>query len=159
MFNDLFRFRAVVESIRDDLTSVTYTQDSYGLIYNQYADFSYFEINNYLESFYIPRVSKGTLDTFFKVQVLKSFYLNQTPEMSQGLFPFVEVKAKLNDDVNFGQTGHNGSAGLGYKFFGVTPGGSSNFSVVIEGSSIFYQSKNFNGDWFQSMVAVQWVIN
>ncbi len=156
-FNPFLRFRFIVESIKNKLSDTSYTQESYGIIYNQYLEFEHAELNNYLESFLIPRVASGKLDTFFKVQLLKSFYLNRSPSSSNAFYPFVQAKAKVNDDANFGVSGHNGSLGAGYRFYGVNAQKDS-FSLVLEGHSVFYQSKNFNGDWWQMLAALQlWI--
>lgn len=155
---DSLRFRAVVESIHNDLADTTYVQDSYGFIYNQYIELPGFELNNYAESFYIPRVAKGSMDTFARLQVLKSFYLTRTLESSHALYPFVQAKAKINDDANFGLSGQNASVGAGYKFYGINEAKDNSFSAVVEGHSVFYQSSNFNGDWFQVLGALQWLI-
>jgi hypothetical protein len=97
------------------------------------------------------------IDTFFRVQALKSFYLTRSNESSNTLFPFVEVKGKYNDDAVFGVSGENANLGAGYKYFRKYD--SSTFAFVLEAHSVFYQSQNFNGDWVQGLAAIQWLIN
>lgn len=155
---DSLRFRFIWESIHNDLADTTYSQDSYGFIYNQYIELTGFELNNYAESFYIPRVTKDSMDTFARVQALKSFYFERTPLFSHALYPFVQFKAKVNDDATFGLSGQNASVGAGYKFYSTNESLSNSFSATVEGHSVFYQSKDFNGDWFQVLGALQWVI-
>lgn len=156
-FNDYLKFRYIVESVDNKLSSSSYTQESYGVIYNQYLEFEYLELNNYLESFLIPRVSSNNLDTYFRIQALKTFDINRTANFSNVLYPFVQTKVKVNDNVNFGVSGQNGSVGAGYRFYGVNATKDS-FAFVLEGHSIFHQSKNFNGDWAQLLAALQlWI--
>lgn len=155
---DSLRFRFIMESIHNDLANTTYGQDSYGFIYNQYIELPGFELNNYAESFYIPRVAKGSMDTFARVQVLKSYYFTRTPVSSHALYPFIQAKVKVNDDANFGLSGQNASVGAGYKFYAVNEVKSNSFSAVLEGHSVFYQSSDFNGEWFQVLAALQWLI-
>lgn len=148
------RLRLITESVTSSDTGRTYQQDSYGLIYNQYLDWDFIELSNYLESFYIPRVSSDKIDTFLRVQALKSFYLQSSAEQSHSLFPFVQYKAKYNDEANFGLSGHVVSAGGGYKFF--SRRGRHNTAFIIEGHSVLSQSRNFDGDWFQVFGAFQY---
>lgn len=156
-FNDYLKFRYIVESIDNKLSKKSYTQESYGLIYNQYLEFKYVEFNNYLESFLIPRVSSKNLDTFFRIQALKTFYLNRTANSSNVIYPFVQTKVKVNDNVNFGVSGQNGSLGAGYRFYGVNDTKDS-FAFVLEAHSVFCQSKDLNGDWSQVLAALQmWI--
>lgn len=155
-YNDYLKFRLIIESI-DNKGRANYTQDSYGVIYNQYLGFTHFDLNNYLESFFIPRVSSKSVDTFFKSQALKPFDLSRTLTESNVVYPFVQVKVKINDDNNFGVTGQNLSVGPGYKYYSVNSQKDS-FAVVVEAHSVLYQSKNFNGDWLQLMAAFQlWI--
>ena len=152
--NNYFRFRFNTEAISNKLDNTKYTQDSYGLIYNQYMDLDYLELNNYLESFLIPRISSNKLDTFVRLQVLKSFYWNREQTFSNTFYPLVQVKAKFNDEANFGISGQNASLGAGYKFYGMNNAKDS-FALALEAYSLFYQSKDFNGDWSQILAAVQ----
>jgi hypothetical protein len=153
------KFRAVFDSIRTELSKSTYLQDSYGLIYNEYIDLSAVEFNGYIESFYIPRVSTKNVDSYIRLQLLKSYYLYRSENLSNALYPFVQFRAKDNDNALFGVTGNNFSAGLGYKFFANTESKINKFSFLIEGHSILNQRKNFNGDWGQALIALQWIIN
>ncbi|MGZ3726457.1 MAG: hypothetical protein ACXWQQ_11685 [Pseudobdellovibrio sp.] len=156
---DYLWLRVLFENVHNKDAGDTYNQDSYGVIYNQYLDFHWFELNNYLEAFYIPRFSRETADTFLRVQALKSFDITRSSTTSNVVYPFVDFKAKFNDDEIFGVTGQNASVGAGYKFYNTNKLQTDSFAVVFEGHSIFYQSKNFNGDWFQAMVVLQWTIN
>jgi hypothetical protein len=157
-FYSFMRFRIIGERVRNRLSNTEYDQDSYGLIYNQYLEFTYFDMNNYAESFYIPRFSKGSADTFVRLQALKSYYLSYDEFASNTVYPFLQVKAKFNDDIIFGLSGQNASVGLGYKIFVQTKSKKNNFSALIEANSLFYQSKRFDGDWFQALAAIQWQI-
>lgn len=155
-YNDYLKFRFIVESI-DNSGRANYTQDSYGIIYNQYLAFAYFDLNNYLETFFIPRVSSRSADTFFKSQALKPFDISRTITESNVVYPFAQVKVKLNDDNNFGVTGQNLSVGPGYKYYSVNAQKDS-FTIVVEAHSVLHQSKNFNGDWMQFLAAFQlWI--
>ena len=156
-FNTFFKFRFLLESIDNKMADKPYTQDSYGLIYNQYLEFKYFELNNYVESFYIPRVSTKNNDTFVKVQALKSHYLNRSAIDSNVVFGFSEIKAKINDDSNFGVSGYNFSIGPGYRYYSVNNFKDS-FAFVIELHSVLYQSRDLFGDWLQMQAALQlWI--
>lgn len=154
--NDYFTLRLISEQVKNKLYDQSYNQPSYGVIYNQYIGFGYFDLNNYLESFYIPRIS-SKVDTFFKVQALRSFYITQSNESSNVVYPTLQLKAKYNDDSVFGVSGQNISAGVGYKFYQVLDKDSVSF--LVEGHSILFQSHDFNGDWFQALAAIQWLIN
>lgn len=156
-FNNYLKFRFVVESINNKLSDTSYTQESYGLIYNQYLEYEYIEFSNYLEAFLIPRVSSDKIDTYFKMQALKSFYINRSVTSSNAVYPFVQAKLKINDDANFGVSGQTGSVGAGYRFYGVNATKDS-FTFILESHSVFYQSENFNGDWSQFLAALQlWI--
>lgn len=148
------RLRLLTESVTSSDTNRTYQQDSYGVIYNQYLDVGFVELSNYLESFYIPRISSEKIDTYLRVQVLKSFFLQSSEKQSHALFPFVQYKAKYNDEANFGLSGHVISAGGGYKFF--SKRGLHNVAFVVEGHSVLNQSRNFDGDWLQVFGAFQY---
>lgn len=155
--NNYLKFRFIVEAIGNKASNTNYTQESYGLIYNQYLEYKYIEFSNYLESFLIPRISSKELDTYFKIQALKSFFINRSVVYSNVIYPFIQTKLKVNDNSNFGVSGQNGSVGIGYRFYGVNPSKDS-ISFVLEGHSVFYQSKNFNGDWNQILAALQvWI--
>ncbi len=156
-YNNLLKFRFILENIDNKFPGNSYTQDSYGLIYNQYAEFEYFELNSYLESFFIPRVSRKTIDTFLKVQALKSLYISRSATSSNVMFPFAQVKVKVNDDNNFGLSGRNLSIGPGYRYYTVNTKKDS-FAFVAEIHSVLYQSKDLNGDWMQMQAALQlWI--
>lgn len=158
MFSYL-KLRYIYESIHNKNSDTTSGQSGYGIIYNQYFDLAVFELNNYAESFYIPEVSTGSMDTFARLQALKSFYLLRSDRASHALYPFLQIKAKINDDANFGLSGQNASVGGGYKFYAHTTQTGGSFSAVIEGHSIIYQSEDFRGDWLQTFAALQWMIN
>lgn len=149
------RLRLMTESVTNS-PGGTYQQDYYGLIYNQYLVWDFIELNNYAESFYIPRVSSNSdkIDTFVRIQALKSFYLSSSAERSHALFPFVQYKAKFNDEANFGVSGHVISVGGGYKYF--RQNGRHDTAFVLEGHSVVNQSSNFDGDWFQIFAALQY---
>lgn len=156
-YNNYLKFRFIFEAMENKLSNTSYNQESYGIIYNQYLEFRFFEINNYLESFLIPRVSSKTIDTFFKVQALKTYYINRSAMSSNAIYPFVQTKVKVNDDNNFGVSGQNFSFGPGYKYYGVNSLKDS-FAFVLEAHSILYQSKDFNGDWMQLLAVLQlWI--
>lgn len=156
-FNNYLKFRFILENIDNKIPGTAYTQDSYGLIYNQYAEFEDFELNSYLESFFIPRVSRRTIDTFVKVQALKSYYISRSASASNVVFPFAQVKIKVNDDANFGISGQNLSIGPGYRYYTVNSKKDS-FAFVAEIHSVLYQSKDLNGDWMQMQAAMQlWI--
>ena len=156
-YNNFLKFRFILENIDNKIPSTSYTQDSYGLIYNQYAEFEIFELNSYLESFFIPRVSRKTVDTFMKVQALKSLYISRSATASNVIFPFAQVKIKVNDDNNFGLSGQNLSIGPGYRHYTVNSKKDS-FAFVAEIHSLIYQSKYLNGDWLQMQAAMQlWI--
>ena len=154
--NPYLRVRLLNEQVNNKLANQNFNQSSYGIIYNQYIDLQRFEINNYLESFYIPRISER-LDTFFRIQALKSYYLSRSEDSSNVVYPLLQLKAKYNDDSIFGVSGHNISVGAGYKYFKKTAFDGL-FSAVLEGHAVVYQSRDFNGDWFQALAAVQWLI-
>lgn len=151
------KLRLISEYITNKLSSQSYSQDSYGLIYNQYIEVAGLEFNNYLESFYIPRAS-NSIDTFARVQLLKNYYVTRSNESSNALFPFVQVKAKINDDAVFGVSGQNASVGAGYKYFRKFNSDSS-LALLLEGHSVIYQSRDFNGDWMQALAAIQFLYN
>ena len=155
--SDYVKFRFIVEAVENKNSGTRYTQDSYGVIYNQFISLKHFEVNNYLESFYVPRVASRSLDTFFKIQALKSHYLSQTATTSNVIFPFVQTKVKVNDDSNFGVSGHNFSIGPGYRYYTVNAQKDS-FALIFEIHSVLYQSKEFNGNWLQALAALQlWI--
>lgn len=154
--NDIITFRVISEQIKNKLANESFSQISYGIIYNQFMDLKLFEMSNYLESFYIPRIST-TIDTYLKIQALKSYYLQQSSKSSNAIYPTVQIKAKYNDDSRFGISGQNLSFGGGYKYFSRYD--KSNFSILVEGHSVVYQSRDFNGDWLQLFAAIQWLIN
>lgn len=156
-FNDYLKFRFIVEAVKNKNSGTDYTQDSYGVIYNQFIQLKHFEVNNYLESFYIPRVASRSLDTFFKIQALKSHDLSRTATASNVIFPFIQTKVKVNDDSNFGVSGHNFSVGPGYRYYTVNAQKDS-FAFVLEIHAVIYQSKDFNGNWMQALAALQlWI--
>ncbi|MCC2679446.1 MAG: hypothetical protein K0R29_2022 [Pseudobdellovibrio sp.] len=155
---DILRFRYIQEKVENRLAQTEYIQNSYGFIYNQYLEFSEFDMNNYLESFYIPRFSDNSADTFFRMQLLKPFYLSYDERASNTFYPFAQFKSKVNDDAIFGVYGSNASVGVGYKIYASTEGGGHGFSAVFEANSVFWQSKDFDGDWVQALAAIQWMI-
>lgn len=155
IINKYLRIRLLDEQVYNGLTGMSYNQDSYGIIYNQYIGFDYIEFNNYLESFLIPRVSAGKMDTYLRVQALKSFYLKSDSEHSHAAYPFAQFKAKFNDDQNFGLSGNSVSTGIGYKYF-IKFDDRNSLAFLLEGHSVVYQSKDFNGDWAQVFAAIQY---
>jgi hypothetical protein len=156
---DVLRIRLIQEKVHNRLADTEYTQNSYGIIYNQYLEFTDFDMNNYLESFYVPKFSTTTADTFFRLQILKPYYLSYDDSASNAVYPFLQVRSKVNDDAIFGVSGQNASVGLGYKIFVTTEGRQHSFSALFEANSIFYQSEKFEGDWVQALAALQWMIN
>ena len=156
---DFLRFRIIEEQVHNKLANDTYKQDSYGIIYNQYLEFTFFDLNNYLETFYIPRFSIGSASTFVRIQAVRNYYLSYDSTASNAAYPFIQWKAKFNDDAIFGIPGQNASIGGGYKIYVTSDNKKINFSALIELHSIFYQSKDFEGDWVQSLAALQWMIN
>jgi hypothetical protein len=157
-FWDVFRLRLIQEKVHNRLADNEYTQNSAGIIYNQYLEFTDFDMNNYLESFYIPHFSTTTADTFFRLQILKPYYLSYDENASNSVYPFLQVRSKVNDDAIFGVSGQNASVGLGYKIY-VTTESRQGFSALFEANSVFYQSDKFEGDWVQALAALQWMIN
>lgn len=155
-FTDVLRARLIIENINNKLSSTHYVQESYGLIYNQYFEFTHFQMNNYAEAFLIPRVSNKAIDTFARIQVLRTFYLHRTQTCFHALYPFAQFKTKFNDNSLFGVSGQSLSGGIGYKFYGTSGADQAdNFSALGEVHSVAYRSRDFNGDWIQFMVAVQ----
>lgn len=155
IINKYLRIRLLDDQVYNGLTGQSYNQDSYGIIYNQYIAFEYIEFNNYLESFLIPRISSGKIDTYLRVQALKSFYLKSDTEHSHVIYPFAQFKAKYNDDQNFGLSGNSISTGAGYKYFKMLNDRNS-WAFLLEGHSLVYQSKDFNGDWIQALAVIQY---
>jgi hypothetical protein len=149
------RIRVIEESIHNGLSGQSYDQFSYGLIYNQYIGLGFFDLNNYAEAFVIPRVSSGEVDTFARVQALIPIVHAQSGSSSHRVYPFVQAKAKVNDNDVFGVSGYNASVGAGYKWAkGFENKGQLAF--LLEGHSLFYQSKDFNGDWNQILATLQY---
>lgn len=155
IINKHLRIRLLDEQVYNGFTGQSYNQDSYGIIYNQYIGFDYIEFNNYAESFLIPRISSNKMDTYVRIQALKSFYLKSDLEHSHIVYPFAQFKAKFNDDQNFGLRGNSISTGAGYKYFRKFNDRNS-LAFLLEGHSVVYQSKDFNGDWTQAFVAIQY---
>lgn len=149
------RIRVIEESIHNGLSGQTYDQFSYGLIYNQYIGFGFFDLNNYAEAFVIPRVSSNEADAFARVQALIPFVIGQDASSSHRVYPFVQVKAKANDNDLFGVSGQNASVGAGYKWAKAYED-KGQLAFLLEGHSLFYQSKNFNGDWNQILAVIQY---
>lgn len=157
-FTSWLRFRAITEAINDKSATRNISQVSYGIIYNQYISTSIVEFNNYLESFLIPRLSSNKIDTFARMQIFKTFYVERGAASSHVVFPFMEGKTKINDDLIFGLTGQNASVGLGYKYF-MQNSAYDSFALLAEAHSVIYQTKEFSSDWYQFLVAMQWVTN
>ncbi len=112
-------------------------------------------MNNYAETFVIPRISLSEADTFARVQALIPYVIAQDSSSSHRIYPFVQGKAKVNDNDIFGVSGYNASTGLGYKWArGFENTGKLAF--LIEGHSLFYQSRYFNGDWNQILATLQY---
>lgn len=155
IINKYLRIRLLDDQVYNSTTGQSYNQDSYGIIYNQYIAFDYIEFNNYLESFLIPRISSGKMDTYLRVQGLKSFYLKSDADHSHAVYPFAQFKAKYNDDQNFGLSGNSISSGIGYKYFKKINDRNS-LAFLLEGHSVVYQSKDFNGDWIQALAVIQY---
>lgn len=155
IINKYLRLRLLDEQVYNGLTGTSYNQDSYGIIYNQYIAFEYIEFNNYLESFLIPRISSNKMDTYVRVQALKSFYLLADLNYSHVVYPFAQLKAKFNDDQNFGLSGNSVSTGIGYKYFKKI-NDKNTLAFLLEGHSLVYQSRDFNGDWMQIFAAIQY---
>lgn len=156
---NFLKARLIFESITNESNPSQYNQDSYGLIYNQYLEFSAFQYNGYAESFYIPRVSTQGMDTYLRLQILKGYDLYRADQSSHVIYPFLQLRAKENDNALFGITGSNFSGGLGYKFYTRSQHETNEISLLAEGHSVFYQSKKFNGDWLQALIVLQWIIN
>lgn len=149
------RIRAVEETIHNGLSGQTYDQFSYGLIYNQYIGLGFFDLNNYAEAFVIPRINTGEVDTFARVQALIPFVIMQNGSSSHTLYPFIQAKAKINDNDLFGVSGYNASAGAGYKWVKSFEN-KGQMAFLLEGHSLFYQSKEINGDWNQILATLQY---
>ena len=156
--NAYVKIRLLSEYIMNKNANTQYSQDSYGLIYNQYLSLGALDLNNYAEVFQIPRFSRETIDLFARFQLLKPFYISSSEESSNVLFPFLQYKLKENDNAIFGISGNQLSVGAGYKYFNKNiAGGSAAF--LIEGHSVAYQSTNYNGDWLQVLAAIQYIYN
>lgn len=149
------RIRVIQESIYNRLSGESYDQFSYGLIYNQYFGLGFVDFNNYAEAFVIPRVSSGEVDTFARVQALVPFVVAQNGSSSHRVYPFVQAKAKINDNNLFGISGYNASAGAGYKW-ACDFDNKNQLALLLEGHSLFYQSKDFNSDWNQILATLQY---
>ena len=80
-FTDWLRFRAMTEEINDKVAARTRQQESYGLIYNQYLQLGWLEMNNYAEAFYIPKLSDDKLDTFASVTLFHTFLFKCRSEL------------------------------------------------------------------------------
>lgn len=156
--NKYVKIRYVSDKVTNKFTSSNTSQDSFGLVYNQYLSFGAFDINNYLESFYITTAGSNAPDTFARIQILKGFTLNEAKTSSHVVFPLLQLKVKKNDNVLFGVSGNNSSAGLGYKYFNKTSEVSS-LALVVEAHSLMHQSADFNSDWNQAFVALQYLFN
>ena len=158
-FTDYFRARFIYEAIDFKLSNQNVNQESLGLIYNQMISLGSFVLNNYAEAFYIPRLSNDNFDNFLRVQALVPFDIySDKLEFSNTLYPFAQVKIRANDNYVFGLSGSNMSLGLGYKFYDVLSN-VSNFSLLLEGHAVVYQSSNLNGDWAQALLALQYLYN
>ncbi len=149
------RIRFVEETVVNGVTGQSFDQFSYGVIYNHYIGLGFIDLNNYAEAFVIPRVSTRAVDTFARIQALIPFVVAQTGSASHRVYPFVQGKAKLNDNNLFGVTGQNASSGLGYKWVQNFEG-MGQMAFLFEGHALLYQSKNFNGDWNQILATLQY---
>ena len=150
------RIRAIEETVHNELANDHYDQFSYGLIYNQYLGVGWFDLNNYAEAFNIPRIDSGEWDAFVRLQALKAFTIASNGSSVHQVYPFVQFKAKINDNDLFGVSGNNASVGAGYKWIKSFEN-KSQLALLLEGHSLFYQSTHFNADWNQVLATIQYV--
>lgn len=156
--NDYLRIRLLSEYITNKSANTQYSQESYGLIYNQYLSTGAFDINNYAEAFSIPRFSSSGFDAFVRIQLLKPFYFSTSEKHSNAIYPLLQYKTKVNDNAIFGVSGSQLSAGLGYKYYNKN-WNSGTLAFLAEAHSVAYQSINYNGEWAQMLVALQYTYN
>lgn len=155
IFTNYLKLRLLGEVVTNQVSNRTYQQDSIIVIYSQYLDYPAFQLNNYLEAAMLPRLSTNKFNTYLRMQLLKTIDLNRTNEVSNSVYPFVQFRARDNEEQLFGASGFNTSAGVGYKHFS-RHDGKRNFSFLIEAHSIMYQSKEFFSDWAQALAAIQY---
>lgn len=156
--NDYVRIRLLSEYITNKTANTQYSQESYGLIYNQYLSTGAFDINNYAEAFSIPRFSSSGFDAFARIQLLKPFIFSTSESYSNTIYPFFQYKTKVNDNAIFGVSGSQLSAGLGYKYYNKNIA-SGTLAFLAEAHSVAYQSLDYNGEWAQMLVALQYTYN
>lgn len=150
----ILKIRYIYEFGTNLVTSRNYQQDSFIIIYNQYIDFTAFQLNNYLESAIFPRLSTNKFNTYARVQALKTYDLSRTIDTSHVVYPFLQVKFRDNEEELFGFSGHSESVGLGYKAYSKFSAETSG-AFLLEGHSVVHQSENFNGDWLQVLAVIQ----
>lgn len=150
------KLRYSADYIKNKVSTKSYTQESFGVIYNQYISYADLDLNNYAESFYIPAINKNQLDSFFRFQALKNYYFSQTKTDSNSVYPFLQIKGKINDDNQFGISGTNGSLGIGFKYYNQLNSDSS-IAVLAEAHTLIFQTKNLNSDWNQAFLAIQYL--
>jgi hypothetical protein len=158
IINDYLKIRFIKEDVVNKNANTKYLQDSYGLIYNQFISLGVVDLNNYLEAFNIPRFSPDSFDLFARIQVLKAFYLSNTEDDSNSLYPFIQYKIKSNDNAVFGVSGSQLTAGLGYKYYNKN-WSNGTLAFLTEAHSVAYQSTFYNGEWAQILVALQYTYN
>lgn len=158
VLNQYVKIRFISEYVTNKNSGQQYSQESIGLIYNQYLNLGALDLNNYAEFFNIPRFSSTSVDSFARFQLLKPFVLSSDEDSSNTLYPFLQYKIRGNDNAIFGVDGSQMSAGLGYKYYDKSWQGGS-FAFLAEAHSVVYQSSNLNGDWAQYLLAVQYIFN
>lgn len=158
ILNKYLRIRLLSEYINNKTANTQYSQESYGLIYNQYISTAAFDINNYAEAFSIPRFSSSGFDAFARVQLLKPFYFSISETHSSAIYPFVQYKTKVNDNAVFGISGSQLTAGLGYKYYNKDLAAGT-LAFLAEAHSVVYQSIDYNGEWAQMLLALQYTYN
>lgn len=152
------RIRYIAENITNKITDTKSDREAYILIYNQYIDLEAFQLNNYLESSVVPKLSTEKLNTYFRIQALKTIDLSRTVDSSNVIFPFIQVKARDNEELLFGASGNQGSVGLGFKNY-TRISSKSNIAFLLEANTLLYQSREFNADWNQLLAVVQYNYN
>ena len=159
ILNDYFKIRLLSEYIMNKTASTQYSQESYGLIYNQYLNLgNTLNLSNYAEAFSIPRFSSQTIDLFARFQLLKPFSFASAEDYSNAIYPFLQYKVKSNDNAVFGVSGNQFSVGLGYKYYNKN-WAAGTLAFLAEAHSVAYQSTDYNGEWAQMLVALQYTYN
>lgn len=154
----ILRLRYIAETITDKVSNSTHQRESYVFIYNQFIDLQIVQINNYLESSIIPKLSSEKFNTYFRTQIFKPFDITRSADSSNVYYPFVQLKIRDNEEQLFGASGNLTSVGLGLKNY-TRLNGRSSISFLLEGHTVVLQSKEFNSDWNQLVAVAQYSFN